>query len=147
MGPRCLNQIAPKDANGKPLIEQAITDADRKLIMDALMKRCDAKDGIADGMISDPLACDFDPETLACKKGQSDSCLAPDKAAAIKKAIAGPKTATASRCIPAYLYDAGITPGPPTPGLLVPGPGIFGPAPTAMEIDVDKDALTASNRS
>ena len=25
----------------------------------------------------------------------------------------------------------------------MPGPGIFGPAPTAMEIDVDKEALTA----
>ena len=144
--PVVLNQIAPKDANGKPLIEKAITDADRKLIMDALMKQCDAKDGIADGMISDPLACDFDPETLVCTKGQSDSCLAPDKAAAIKKAISGPKTASGIQVYPAYLYDAGITSGPPTPGILVPGPGIFGPAPTAMEIDVEKQAMTAFNR-
>ena len=75
------------------------------------MKRCDAKDGIADGMISDPLACDFDPEALACKKGQSDSCLA-DKAAAIKKAIDGPKTTSGIQVYPAYLYDAGITSAP-----------------------------------
>src|SRR5208337_4589414 len=75
--PVVLNQIAPKDANGKPLIGQAITDADRKLIMDALMKHCDAKDGVADGMISDPLACDFDPAVLVCREGKSESCLAP----------------------------------------------------------------------
>ena len=141
--PVAINQVAPKDANGKPIITQAITDPDRKLIMDALMKRCDAKDGIADGMISDPLACDFDPEMLACKKGQSDSCLAPEKAAAIKKALGGPKTSSGIQVYPAFLYDAGITSGPPIAGLLMPGPGIFGPPPTALEIDVAKEAMTA----
>ena len=70
--PIAFNQIAPKDANGKPIIEQAITDDDRKLIKDALMKRCDDKDGLADGLISDPLACDFDPEMLACKGEKND---------------------------------------------------------------------------
>src|SRR4029453_10167348 len=42
--PIAFNQIAPKDANGEPIITDAITDNDRKLIMDALMNRCDAKD-------------------------------------------------------------------------------------------------------
>ena len=46
--PVAFNQIAPKDADGKPIITQAITDADRKLIIDALLKECDAKDGVAD---------------------------------------------------------------------------------------------------
>ena len=140
--PVVLNQIAPKDANGKPLIEQAITDADRKLIMDGLMKRCDAKDGIADGMISDPLACDFDPETLVCKKGQSDSCLTPDKAAAVKKALGGPKTASGIQVYPAYLYDAGITSAPHS-RITCAGPRHLRTRADAMEIDVDKEALTA----
>ena len=50
-------------------IDKFLTDDDRKLFMDALMKQCDAKDGVADGMISDPLGCDFDPAVLACKAG------------------------------------------------------------------------------
>ena len=54
--------------------------------MDALMKKCDARDGVADGMIFDTTGCDFDPAALACKPGQSEGCLAPQKAAAIKKA-------------------------------------------------------------
>jgi len=87
--PIAFNQIASKDPNGKPIIEQAITDNERKLIKDALIKKCDAKDGLADGLISDPLACDFAPETLACKGEKNDSCLAPEKAAAIKKALGG----------------------------------------------------------
>src|SRR5579872_910180 len=139
--PIAFNQIAPKDANGKPIIEQAITANDRKLIMDALMKRCDAKDGLADGLISDPLACDFDPEMLACKGKKNDSCLAPEKAAAIKKALAGPKTSTGTQVYAGFLYDTGITNGPPLRGLLSPGPGIFGPATMDMSMDVDKEAL------
>lgn len=138
-----FNQIAPKDANGKPIIEQALTDNDRKLIKDALMKKCDANDGLADGLISDPLACDFDPETLACQGEKNDSCLAPERAAAIKKALGGPKTSSGTQVYAGFLYDTGITSGLPFRGLLSPGPGIFGPATTDMSMDVDKEALAA----
>jgi len=139
--PIAFNQVAPKDANGKPIIEQSITDQDRKLIKDGLLNRCDAKDGVADGMISDPLGCDFDPEMLACKDAKSNSCLAADKAAAIKKALAGPKTSNGTQVYPGFPYDTGITSGPPFRGLLSPGPGLFGPAPTELTLDVGKEAL------
>jgi hypothetical protein len=139
--PIAFNQVAPKDANGKPIIEQAINDNDRKLIKDALMKRCDARDGIADGLISDPLACDFDPEMLACKGEKNDACLPAEKATAIKKAMGGPKTSSGTQVYPGFLYDAGITNGPPFRGLLSPGPGVFGPATTDMTMDVDREAL------
>jgi len=141
--PIAFNQVAPKDANGKPITEQAITDNDRKLIKDALMKKCDAKDGLADGLISDPLACDFDPEMLACNGEKHDSCLAQEKAAAIKKALGGPKTTSGTQVYAGFLYDTGITNGLPFRGLLSPGPGIFGPATTDMAMDLDKETLTA----
>ena len=142
--PVAFNQIAPKDSNGKPIISQAITDDDRKLVMDALMKQCDAQDGLADGLISDPLACHFDPESLACKPGQTASCLAPEKAAAIKKALDGPETSHGVQVYPGFLYDSGIAATAGIRGILVPGPGIFGPPPTATEIDVDSQALKAA---
>jgi len=139
--PAAFNQIAPRDADGKPVITQAITDDDRKLFMDALVKQCDAIDGLADGMISDPLACNFDPEVLACKPGQTGSCLAPAKVAAIKKAFAGPKTSQGIQVYPGFLYDSGIAATSGIRGILVPGPSIFGPPPTATEVDVDSEAL------
>jgi len=143
--PVAWNQAAPKDASGKPEIEKLFTDADRKLIIDALMKKCDALDGLADGMILNPLACHFDPEEIACRPGQREGCLAPEKAAAIKKAFAGPKNAYGTQVYPGFLYDSGIAASGPLPGLLNPhSRGLFGPVTTATTLDVDKAALHGS---
>jgi hypothetical protein len=144
--PVAYNQASPKDASGKPQIDKFLTDDDRKLFMDALMKQCDSTDGVADGMISDPLGCDFDPAVLACKPDQSDACIAPEKTAAIKKAFAGPKNAYGTQVYPGFLYDAGIALKGFASGLLALGPsGLFGPYTTATELDVDKAALHASD--
>lgn len=144
--PVAYNQAAPKDASGRPQIEKFLTDSERKLFMDALMKRCDAKDGVADGMIFDPLGCDYDPAELACRSGQTEGCIASEKIAAIKKAFAGPKNAYGTQVYPGFLYDAGIAVTGPVPGLLAPrSGGLFGPYTTATTIDVDKEALHASD--
>jgi len=144
--PVAYNQASPRDASGKPEIDKFLTDADRKIFMDALMKQCDAKDGVADGMISDPLGCDFDPAVLSCKPDQSDGCIAPEKIGAIKKAFAGPTNKYGTQVYPGFLYDAGITMKGPVQGLLALGRnGLFGPYTTATELDVDKAALHASD--
>jgi Tannase and feruloyl esterase len=144
--PVAYNQAAPKDASGRPQIEKFLTDSERKLFMEALMKRCDAKDGVADGMIFDPLGCDFDPAELACPSGQTEGCIASNKIAAIKKAFAGPKNAYGTQVYPGFLYDAGIALNGPVPGLLAPrSGGLFGPYTTATAIDVDREALHASD--
>jgi feruloyl esterase len=114
--------------------------------MDALMKHCDAKDGLRDGMIFDPLGCDFNPAVLACQAGSENSCIIPEKIAAIKKAFAGPKNAYGTQVYPGFLYDSGIAMAGRVPGLLALGRnGLFGPYTTATELDVDKAALHASD--
>lgn len=144
--PVAYNQASPRDSTGKPQIEKFLSDGERKLFMDALMKRCDPRDGIADGMIFDPLGCDFDPAVLACKADQMQGCIAPEKITAIKKAFAGPKNAYGTQVYPGFLYDAGITMNGPVRGLLaLSANGVFGPYTTATQIDVDKEALHASD--
>jgi len=144
--PVAYNQAAPKDATGKPEIEKLLSETERKLLMDTLMKSCDARDGVADGMIFDPIGCKFDPSVLDCKAGQTEGCVAPEKIAAIKKAFAGPKNSYGTPVYPGFLYDAGIATTGFVPGLLAMGKGgIFGAYPTATEIDVDKEALHASD--
>jgi feruloyl esterase len=61
-----------------------------KLVADAALAKCDAEDGVADGMIGSPLQCDFDPKQLQCKAGdRSDACLTPAQAERVK-ALYGP---------------------------------------------------------
>lgn len=144
--PVAYNQAAPKDPSGKPQIDKFLTEDDRKLFMDSLIKRCDARDGVADGMISDPLGCDFDPATIACKSGQTKACIAPEKIAAIKKAFAGPKDSSGIQAYPGFLYDTGITATGFVPGLLSLGKnGLFGPYTIATKLDVDQAARNASD--
>ena len=41
----------------------------------AAVDKCDAKDGVKDGVIDDPRQCNFDPAELQCKTAESKDCL------------------------------------------------------------------------
>lgn len=45
--------------------------AKTKLLRDAVLKACDAQDGLKDGIVSDPARCRFDAATLRCRDGKS----------------------------------------------------------------------------
>jgi feruloyl esterase len=67
-----------------------IQPAKVKLLADAVNQACDAKDGITDGVLDDPLACHFDPAVLACKEGQDPgTCFTPKQIKAVKDIWAG----------------------------------------------------------
>jgi feruloyl esterase len=72
-----LNAVAPLDAQGRAQTAKALSVSDRKLVIDGLLKACDALDGARDGMIFDSVHCDFDPEVLVCRGEKTDSCLSP----------------------------------------------------------------------
>ena len=66
--------------NGLVLVETPVSVAKMKLVADAAYARCDAKDGLKDGLIDDPRRCDFDParDVAQCPAGQDgDDCLTP----------------------------------------------------------------------
>jgi hypothetical protein len=69
----------------------AIPAAKLPAITAAAVAACDAKDGLADGVIADPPSCRFDPSVLACKGTETDACLTPPQIAAVKKIHDGPK--------------------------------------------------------
>jgi feruloyl esterase len=47
-----------------------------ELLRNAVMKACDAQDGLSDGIVGNPAACVFDPATLRCPTGASQhGCL------------------------------------------------------------------------
>jgi hypothetical protein len=103
-----LARAAPKGADGRPIISRALTDADLKLVADAVLRECDAKDGLKDGMINDFQACRFDPTVLTCKGGKTDRCLTPVQVRALKALMGGPKDSQGRALYAAFPYDTGI---------------------------------------
>src|SRR5882672_4887310 len=54
----------------------------------AALDSCDALDGVADGMIENPMRCHFDPKVLECKDADTPSCLTPPQVEAARKLYA-----------------------------------------------------------
>lgn len=79
----CMDHArAVLDDNDKPLMDATYAD----FIYKAVVKHCDAIDGVKDGLISDPRKCDFDPQTLACDDNpDAKKCLNPAQVTAVKR--------------------------------------------------------------
>jgi feruloyl esterase len=54
-----------------------VPPAKRELFANAVVAACDQRDGVKDGIVSEPRACRFDPAVLACKAGDGADCLTP----------------------------------------------------------------------
>jgi feruloyl esterase len=63
-----------------------LTRAQIAHVHDRVLQRCDERDGLKDGIVSDPNGCDFDPGELACSAGASDKmCLSNDQVTALRR--------------------------------------------------------------
>jgi feruloyl esterase len=139
-----LNRVAPLDASGKPDGRRALSDADRKAVIDGLLASCDGADGLRDGIVSDPIGCRFDPGSLVCAGEKADGCLSRPQAEALARAFAGPKDSKGRQVYPGFPFDTGIGATQGIPGLLAGSANPVGPPFTATEMDVDKRAEDAA---
>ncbi|MEP7007241.1 MAG: tannase/feruloyl esterase family alpha/beta hydrolase, partial [Sphingomonas bacterium] len=131
-----FNQSAPKGKDGKPVLTQLISAADRKTILDGLLAQCDALDGLKDGMIEAVSQCRFDPKRLQCKRGKQDGCLIAGQVNAMIEGFKGPRDKAGYAIYAPVPYDTGIVSTPI--GYLPTGaPGPFGPPTQATSIDLD----------
>jgi pimeloyl-ACP methyl ester carboxylesterase len=76
---------------------------------------CDAVDGLADGVISRPDVCEFDPAVMQCTGSDSAECLTAPQVDAWRKILDGPRTADGEFSYPGYFpgheddYQAYVT--------------------------------------
>ncbi|HTR86458.1 MAG TPA: tannase/feruloyl esterase family alpha/beta hydrolase [Reyranella sp.] len=74
--------------NGLVLTQTPVSLGKLKTVSDAIYARCDAKDGLKDGLIDDPRHCDFDihRDVAQCAAGKDDDgCLTAAQAEAVMK--------------------------------------------------------------
>lgn len=105
---RVIARIAPRDEDGRPIYAKAFSDGDLQLVRSAVLDRCDALDGLADGLINDWPACGFHPRELICTGEKTDSCLTPGQVGVLDDLIQGPISSSGEHIYGPFTYDTGI---------------------------------------
>jgi len=72
-------------------------------IAKAVNEACDAKDGVADGILNDPRQCHFDPATLLCKEADSNACLTQPQVTTLNKLYQGAHDSKGREIFPGFV--------------------------------------------
>ncbi len=111
------------------LANRTFKDADARipatkypLIHSAVLAACDARDGVKDGLIDDPSACQVDFHALLCKAGDAPDCLTARQVESAQTIVTAPHLADGTKVFPRLepgteLQWARLT-GGPDPGEL-----------------------------
>ncbi len=105
---QALQAIAPPGTDGKPALSMALSNSDLGLLRKSILDTCDAHDGLVDGLVSNPSACQFDVKNLQCTGAKNDSCLAPPQVGALQKIFAGARNSAGQPLYFSWPWDAGI---------------------------------------
>ncbi|ODS90794.1 MAG: esterase [Comamonas sp. SCN 65-56] len=91
------------------------TQAERSTVASAILGKCDALDGVADGMVQNSGACktafDLDRDVPTCTASRDGSCLTAGQKAGIRQLFTGVKTPDGQRIYASWPYDNGIQTG------------------------------------
>ena len=113
----------------------AVPPAKLAIVHKAYVAACDAKDGVTDGLVSDPERCSFDPKVTQCKGTDGPDCLTAAQVATMRAVYDGVKNPRTGERI-----FAGFEPGSEIQlGLLMTGPEPFPVATSYMRDIVFKD--------
>jgi len=91
------------------------TQAERALVSKAVLAKCDALDGAADGLVQDTKACqaafDLNRDVPTCSGARDGGCLSTAQKTGIAGLFAGAKTETGKTIYASFPYDAGLATG------------------------------------
>jgi hypothetical protein len=93
-------------------ISTGFTAAERRTVADAVLAKCDALDGVTDGLVQDVQACraafDLNRDVATCSGARDGTCLSAAQKSAIGKIFSGPTTSNGARIYSTFPYDPGI---------------------------------------
>lgn len=112
---RYAQVVTTPSINSPADLATAFTAAERRVVADAVLARCDALDGAVDGLVQHTAACqrvfDFERDVPTCAGARDGTCLSQAQKTAIAPIFSG---ATTSRGRPFYApfpFDSGIAGG------------------------------------
>lgn len=76
------------------------------LVHSAVLRQCDAIDGLEDGLITNPLQCNFNPASLQCAPGQSEGCLSAGQVLAVGNIYGGVRANDGGVLLPGWPYGS-----------------------------------------
>ncbi|MCS7101910.1 MAG: tannase/feruloyl esterase family alpha/beta hydrolase [Burkholderiaceae bacterium] len=100
---------------GLPDLSSAITPAERQLVAGRILARCDALDGLADGIVHDVQACqrafDLQRDVPTCEGPRDGTCLSAAQKQALGNVFAGARDSRGRPIYASFPYDTGIAGG------------------------------------
>lgn len=88
--------------NQQAIRSAPIPPAKLSVLAQAVVARCDAKDGLVDGLVDNPRRCRFDPGVVQCKAGDAPDCLTAAQVAAVRKVYDGPVNSGGKQLHPGF---------------------------------------------
>jgi pimeloyl-ACP methyl ester carboxylesterase len=101
--------------NGRPDISSSFSPEDTALVSGAILAACDTIDGIADGMVGDPFACqalfNINRDVLTCENPDDEGCLSYAQKSVLARIHAGAMNSYGEPLYANFLWDPGIISG------------------------------------
>lgn len=104
--------VTTRVVNNLPDYESALPANERQVVANAILARCDALDGLADGLVQDLEACQriFDPlrDVPACSAGRDGSCLSAAQKSVLAKVYEPVRNSAGEVIYPGFPFDPGL---------------------------------------
>ena len=97
---------------GQPNLESALPMAERQLIANAILARCDTLDGLADGLVQDVVACrsafNLARDIPTCTGARDGSCLTAAQKTVVGNVFTGARTSAGAALYAGWPFDPGL---------------------------------------
>jgi feruloyl esterase len=106
-------KVAKPDDKGLPDLASAVTPAEFGLLSRRILERCDALDGLADGLVGDTAACQrefrIERDVPACQGERTGQCLTAAQKQVVADVMRGPRNSKGETIYASFPYDPGIS--------------------------------------
>lgn len=80
----------------------ALRNDQMAFLQEEVLRQCDPVDGVTDGLVADPRACQFDYARLSCGQASASQCFSDRQIQTLRSIVAGPHDSSGAPLVPGY---------------------------------------------